>query len=64
MEDFSVWLAGAASEGDHVVLAMDLGSGREFQLLQHLVQVSSAPSCISRACAPKHGHRSIAVVCR
>ena len=39
MEDFSAWLAGAARESDYVVVALDLGSGREFEVLQHLVQV-------------------------
>lgn len=36
-----MWLAGAAQASDYVVVAMDLGSGREFELLQHLVQVCS-----------------------
>ena len=45
MEDFSVWLAGAARESDYVVVAMDLGSGREFELLQHLVQVCFMLTC-------------------
>lgn len=43
MEDFSAWLRSAANESDYVVLSMDLGAGREFQLLQRLVQDGTLP---------------------
>ena len=38
MEDFSAWLRQAATEGDDVVVTMDLGAGREFALLSRMVR--------------------------
>ena len=41
MEDFSAWLSQTAAEGDDVVVTMDLGAGREFQLLSRMVRDGS-----------------------
>ena len=41
MEDFSAWLRSAANDSDYVVLSIDLGGGREFELLQNLVQTGT-----------------------
>ncbi len=41
MEDFSAWLGQTAAEGDDVVVTMDLGAGREFQLLSRMVRDGS-----------------------
>ena len=41
MEDFSAWLGRTAAEGDDVVVTMDLGAGREFQLLSRMVRDGS-----------------------
>jgi hypothetical protein len=38
MEDYSAWLSQAATEGDDVVVTMDLGAGREFALLSRMVR--------------------------
>ena len=38
MEDFSAWLGQTATEGDDVVVTMDLGAGREFALLNRMVR--------------------------
>lgn len=43
MEDFSAWLRAAANESHYVVLSMDLGGGREFELLQRLVEDATLP---------------------
>ena len=60
MEDFSAWLAAAAAESDYVVVSMDLGSGREFPLLQRLVQVCHVDQSLepTKARMPRRG-RSI-----
>ena len=41
MEDFSLWLSQTAAEADEVVVTMDLGAGREFQLLSRMVRDGS-----------------------